>query len=414
MRPDEIEGDQVAHPLVELGGASEVSEQERQTGDLEALIDVDHVGAIEIAKYLVGQQPLCAEEGFAPAQQLIEPFRRYPQPWQHAGVSAVFEREAQRPRAQLDRLGRRAHPVEKQRKALALAGRLALDLDELGHVGHRVEKDHQLGRQLQRKQGLPAGRKLDRVESYLLDHLSEIVRQIDRRAPEDLAKIFRERQLVRIMRRYPADPPVDGERHLDDLVEDRLITRRTPGAMVFLAVHAPQRRGRIEHARHSSGTAHSMRARRGPGARRAERRLSISLRRELSCAAKSNTLIRQRSRSGASRTSFSIASTIPGSADCRKSGNRFLASLILNPIPHRCAEDPGRPRKSHGSLCRSDAIAFARPPPCRRHSKVKFGYELRARQLPCCHHAVSIVGRQRLMRPRRSAFSDHSDPAAHA
>src|SRR5271165_1641843 len=176
MRPDEVEGDQVAHPLIELGGTSEVGEEKCQTGDLEALIYVDRVGAVEIAKDLVGQQPLCGQEGLAPAQQLIEPFRRHPKPGQYAGVSAIFEREAQRSRAQLDRLRRRPHRVEKQRKVLALACRFALDLEELGHVGHRVEKDHELGRQLQRKQGLPARRKLDRVEGYLLDYLSEIFR----------------------------------------------------------------------------------------------------------------------------------------------------------------------------------------------------------------------------------------------
>ena len=49
------------------------------------------------------------------------------------------------------------------------------------------------------------------------------------------------------MRRNPAHPPVDRERHLDDFVEDRLITGRTPGAMVLPAVHVPQGRAGIEH-----------------------------------------------------------------------------------------------------------------------------------------------------------------------
>src|ERR1700752_3779358 len=34
----------------------------------------------------------------------------------------------------------------------------------------------------------------------------------------------------------------------------------------------------------------------------------------------------------------------------------------------------------------------------------KFGYELCARQLPCCHHPVSIVGSKRLMRPADRLF----------
>ncbi len=46
-------------------------------------------------------------------------------------------------------------------------------------------------------------------------------------------------------------------------------------------------------------------------------------------AAKSSTLTRHRARSGASRTNASIASTVPGSADWRRTANRLLASLIV-------------------------------------------------------------------------------------
>ncbi len=46
-------------------------------------------------------------------------------------------------------------------------------------------------------------------------------------------------------------------------------------------------------------------------------------------AAKSSTLTRHRARSGASRTNASMASTVPGSADCRRTENRLLASLIV-------------------------------------------------------------------------------------
>src|SRR5260370_6712797 len=179
MRSDEVEGDQIPNRFVELGGTSEVGEQERQAGDLEALVEIDRVGAVEIGKNLVGQQPLCAEERLAPAQELTEPVGRYPPPRQYARVGAVFERQAQRPGAQLDRLRRWAYLVEQQREALALARRLPLDLEELGHMGHRVEKHHEFRRQLQRKQGLLSGRKLDHVQSHFFDDLIEIFRQID-------------------------------------------------------------------------------------------------------------------------------------------------------------------------------------------------------------------------------------------
>jgi hypothetical protein len=61
MRSDHVKGDQVADALVEFGGAFEVREQECQAGDLEPLVDVDRIGAVDIAKDLVRQQALCGQ-----------------------------------------------------------------------------------------------------------------------------------------------------------------------------------------------------------------------------------------------------------------------------------------------------------------------------------------------------------------
>src|SRR5271167_828244 len=61
-------------------------------------------------------------------------------------------------------------------------------------------------------------------------------------------------------------------------------------------------------------------------------------------AAKSSTLTRQSARSGASWTSFSIASAVSGSADWRRTENRFLASLIVlsyPALPHRESRQDG-------------------------------------------------------------------------
>jgi hypothetical protein len=128
---------------------------------------------------------------------------------------------------------RRAHLVEDERKALAFVRRLAFDVEELDGVRHRIEDDHKIRRQLQRKLRLPAGRKLDRIKRDFLDQPIEVIWKIDRRAPEYLAKILRERKLVGIMRRDPAHPPADRECHLDDLVERQRITRRAPGAVIL-------------------------------------------------------------------------------------------------------------------------------------------------------------------------------------
>ena len=136
----------------------------------------------------------------------------------------------------------------REREALALARRLALHVEELRRVRHRVEDDHELRRQLQRQDGLLAGRQLDRLERDLLDQPLEILGQIDARAPEDLAKVLREGKPVGVVRRDPAHPGADREGHLDHLVERRLVAGGAEGAAVLAPVHGLQRRARVEHA----------------------------------------------------------------------------------------------------------------------------------------------------------------------
>src|SRR6516162_3211789 len=69
MLVDEIEGDEVADMLVELGRALEVREQEGQAEDLEALADRERVSAVEIAKRLVGEEAPCREDRLASRQE---------------------------------------------------------------------------------------------------------------------------------------------------------------------------------------------------------------------------------------------------------------------------------------------------------------------------------------------------------
>ena len=68
----QIVGDDVADPLVKLGRALEVGEQERQARDLQPLIDVERVGAIDVAERLVGQQPLGGQERPPLAEQVVQ------------------------------------------------------------------------------------------------------------------------------------------------------------------------------------------------------------------------------------------------------------------------------------------------------------------------------------------------------
>jgi hypothetical protein len=54
-------------------------------------------------------------------------------------------------------------------------------------------------------------------------------------------------RVVGVVRRDPAHPPADRERHFDDLVEGRAISGRAPGAGIFVLVDALQGRRGIEH-----------------------------------------------------------------------------------------------------------------------------------------------------------------------
>ena len=76
MRAHEIEGGEIADPLVERGRALEIGEQEGQRGDLEPLVDVEIVGLEHVAEGLVRQHPLGGEERPALAEQVDAARRR--------------------------------------------------------------------------------------------------------------------------------------------------------------------------------------------------------------------------------------------------------------------------------------------------------------------------------------------------
>ena len=189
---------------------------------------------------------------------------------QRAHVAAVVERQPQRAGPHLGGAGRRVHLVEDQRQILALARRLAFHVDEMRGVRHRLEHDHELGRQLQRHQRLLAGRQLDRIDRDLLEHLFQSgLRQVDARAPEYLAEIFPDRQRMRIVRRDPAHARADGEGDLDHLVERRLIAAGAERAVVGLLVHGLESAAWRRARRRSPGTARSSSIRTARAARRA-------------------------------------------------------------------------------------------------------------------------------------------------
>src|SRR4029077_20240514 len=114
VRFHQVKGDQVPYPLVEFGGSFEIGKQERQAGDLETLVDIDRVGAVDIAKDLVGQQALCGQERFASAKQLVQLAPRDPQSRQDPRVGTVLQRQAQRTGMQLQGSSRHDHSIENE------------------------------------------------------------------------------------------------------------------------------------------------------------------------------------------------------------------------------------------------------------------------------------------------------------
>ncbi len=130
-------------------------------------------------------------------------------------------------------------------------------------------------------------------------------------------------------------------------------------------------------------------------------------------AAKSSTLIRQRARSGASRTNASIASAVSGSADCRRTANRLLASLIV--------ASPSRIRELRASFGLRESFADRRyrlpviamsPSPDSYLVTNRASASVASRHLlpSCCQHHRVIMAHE----TRGPAVSDHSDPAAYA
>ena len=248
MLAHQIVGDEIADALVKRGRAFEIGEQESQAGDLELLIDVERVGAVDVAKGLIGEKPLCGHERLALAKEIMKLFAGDPKSRQHAAVGAVFQRQPQRPGPHLHGSGRRFDIVEDQRQRLALARRLALDVDELRAVGHRIERDDEIVGQLHRQHRALARRQLDRIDGEVGEALVQRFRQIDARAPENLPVIFDLGQRIRIVAGDAPHPRADREGNLDHFVERRLVAGGAKSAGIFLVIDGLERRAGIEHA----------------------------------------------------------------------------------------------------------------------------------------------------------------------
>src|SRR5215470_1301199 len=89
MLVDEIERHEVADPLIKLGRAFEIAEQESKTQDLEALADGERVGPVDVAEGLIGEEAFRGEYGLASLQKVLQCLVRHPYSWQYSTVGTV-------------------------------------------------------------------------------------------------------------------------------------------------------------------------------------------------------------------------------------------------------------------------------------------------------------------------------------
>src|SRR5260370_1414113 len=240
MLVDEIEGDEVADALIERGGVLEITEQESQAQDLEALADGERVGPVDVAEGLVGEEALCIQNGLASLEEVVQRLVRHPYGWQHATLGAVFQSQAQWPGTQGNGVDRHLDLGEDHGQVLALARLLTADIEELGRMRHRIEHDQRALRQLQREDGPFPWRQVDAFERDLPQQLLQIGWKIDGRTPEDLAIIFGRGQFVRTMGRDLPHARAYREGHLDQVVERRLIASGAESATILRPIQGLQ------------------------------------------------------------------------------------------------------------------------------------------------------------------------------
>src|SRR5882757_9289733 len=240
MLVDEIEGDEVTDALIERSGVLEITEQESQAQDLEALADGQRFGPVEVAEGLIGEETFCIENGLASLQEVIQRLVRHPYSRQHATVSAVFQSQAQWPGAQGNGVDGNLNLVEDHGQVLALARLLAANIKELGRVRHGIEHDQRPARQLQRKDGPFSWRQVNSFERDLPQQLLQIGWKIDGRTPEYLAVIFGRGQFVGAMSRDLPHARAYREGYLDQVVERRLIAGGAESTIILRPIQSLQ------------------------------------------------------------------------------------------------------------------------------------------------------------------------------
>src|SRR5690349_20358312 len=112
---------------------------ERQTDDLEALVDGKRVGAVKIAKSLVGENALRREVWSALATEFIKIPILDPEHRQGARAGAVGHRQLHRSGFLRGRSGWHVSALKGKRELLHIAGMLGRDLHVVPEVRHWIE-----------------------------------------------------------------------------------------------------------------------------------------------------------------------------------------------------------------------------------------------------------------------------------
>ena len=248
MLADQIVGDQIADALIERGRALQVREQERQARDLEPLIRLERLGLVDVAEGLISEKPFGGDERFAPGEKIVQRVAGEPQRRQNPALGTVLQRQPQRPGSQFDGAGLRCDLIEYHRQCLPVACRLALDLDDLPAVRHRLKHNDEARGQLHRQHRLFAGRHFDRLDRKRGEGRFQILRQVGAGAPENLAEIFGLGQRIRIVAGDAAQPRAHGEGDFDHFVERGLVVGGAQRAGIFVVVDGLERRAGVEHA----------------------------------------------------------------------------------------------------------------------------------------------------------------------
>src|SRR5258705_8608366 len=118
MLVDEIERDEITDAVIERSGVLEITEQESQAQDLEALADGERFGPVDVAEGLIGEKTPCIENGLASLQEVVQRLVRHPYSRQHATLGAVLQNQVQSPGTQGNGVDRNLHLVEDHRQVL--------------------------------------------------------------------------------------------------------------------------------------------------------------------------------------------------------------------------------------------------------------------------------------------------------